>query len=499
MSDLILQLKPLAPVLTVFVGALIAIMAGVFIRKEERGALPFIALTTVGAALVVQLNFWNFSGYILHGALKPDPFSAFIGVVVLVGAALAILISVGYGQKTGIGHGEFYGLMLTASGGMMLLAMSHDFVTLFISLEITSIPIYALTGLARNRRRSAEGAMKYVILGAFSTAFLLFGIAFIYGLTGKTAIAPALLSHDMLGAKPLLVAGLALFSVGLLFKLGAAPFHVWVPDAYEGAPAPVTAFMSVAVKAAAFGAFIRVLMTAFSGAEFAPIWWKLIWVVALVTLILGNFIAIYQKNVKRMLAYSGIAHSGYILVALTAQGASLSGVGTTIGIAGISAILFYLLVYTVTTAGAFGVVAISARGEEDFETLEDFAGLSTRKPLIAACMAIFLVSLAGVPPFGGFMAKFFVFKSAIDTGSTDLIWLAILGIITSMASLYFYLRVLVYMYFREPATARETIEPAWGLNFALFLSVTAVLVLGIFPGKFLALASKAAQALQFIS
>jgi NADH-quinone oxidoreductase subunit N len=491
MSELIAQLKPISPVLVVFAGALVAILTGAFIKRENRSALPHVSLCALGLAMVLLFNFWGGKGYLFHGALRPDAFSSFLGAVILLGAGIATLASVGYAERAGIGHGEYYGLMLTSTGGMMLMVMSQDFVTLFVSLEITSIPIYALTAIAQARRRSGEGGMKYLILGGFSTAFLLFGIAILYGISGKTALAPIMVGHEI---QPLFLVGVGFFCVGLLFKLGAVPFHVWVPDAYEGAPAPVTAFMSVAVKAAAFGAFLRILVLVLP-ADSAAIWWPLLWWASLLTLIVGNFVAIYQRNVKRMLAYSGIAHSGYILIALTAQGASLSGVAP-IGFTGVSAALFYLLVYTFMTAGAFTVIALATREEEDLESLEDFAGLSKRRPLVAAAMGLFLVSLAGVPPFGGFMAKFFVFKAAIGTGSSDMILLAVLAILTSMASLYYYLRVIVYMYFREPATSREAVEPAWGAHFALFVCSAAILLLGILPGKFLALAQKGSQALQ---
>jgi NADH-quinone oxidoreductase subunit N len=252
--------------------------------------------------------------------------------------------------------------------------------------------------------------------------------------------------------------------------------------------------MSVAVKAAAFGAFLRILVLVLPG-DSAVVWWQLLWWASLLTLIVGNFVAIYQRNVKRMLAYSGIAHSGYILIALTAQGVNLSGGGPP-AFTGVTASLFYLLVYTFMTAGAFTVIALATRDEEDLESLEDFGGLAKRRPLVAAAMGLFLVSLAGVPPFGGFMAKFFVFKAAIDTGTSDLILLSVLGIITSMASLYYYLRVIVYMYFREPATSREAVEPAWGAHFALFICSAAVLLLGVLPGKFLALAQLGSRALR---
>jgi NADH-quinone oxidoreductase subunit N len=492
MSELIAQLKPISPVMVVFIGAMVAILAGAFLKRENRSALPYVALSALGLAMILLFNFWGGRGYLFFGALRPDAFSSFIGAVVLLGAGIATLASVGYAERAGIGHGEYYGLMLTSTGGMMLMAMSQDFVTLFVSLEITSIPIYALTAIAQTRRRSGEGGMKYLILGGFSTAFLLFGIAILYGVSGKTALAQIIVGPEI---RPLFLVGIGFFCVGLLFKLGAVPFHVWVPDAYEGAPAPVTAFMSVAVKAAAFAAFLRILVLVLP-ADSAEVWWQLLWWASLLTLIVGNFVAIYQRNVKRMLAYSGIAHSGYILIALTAQGASLSGVVKPIGFTGVSAALFYLLVYTFMTAGAFTVIALATREEDDLESLEDFAGLAKRRPLVAAAMGIFLVSLAGVPPFGGFKAKFFVFKAAIETASNDMILLSVLGIITSMASLYYYLRVLVYMYFREPATSREAVEPAWGAHFALFICSVAVVLIGILPGKFLALAQRGSQALQ---
>ncbi len=505
MEHLIAEMKPLSPVLIVFTGALAALLAGVFSKKENSYALPYIGITTVAFAFVALLNYWGRGMiWLLQGAIRIDSFGLYISAIILIACLITFLASIGYAKRLGFEHGEYISLLLFASGGMMLLAMSADLVTLFLSLEIMSISIYALAGMARHRQKCNEAALKYFILGAFSTAFLLFGIALIYGATASTKIHAI---AQVQGLKPLLVAGLGMLIVGFGFKVGAAPFHVWVPDAYEGAPATVTGFMAVAVKAAGFAALLRVILIAFPG-TWAEYWWPVFWAVALLTMFLGNIIAVFQKNVKRMLAYSGIAHTGYILIGLVSLGIA----GSEPYIPGMKALmnpiaggmLFYLLAYTFMTLGAFAVISLAARDEDDLETLDDFSGLSQRKPVVALAMAVFLISMAGVPPFGGFIAKFYVFKGAIDVQGMLLasgvkeyhaLALAILGIITSMFSVYYYLRVVWFMYFREPLEDRPSVAPSWGLHFVIFASSVAIVVLGILPSGFFSVASRGAEAL----
>ncbi len=505
MENLVADLKPLSPVLIVFAGAIASLLTGVFSKKENSYVLPYVGIATVAFAFVALLNYWDRGVMVLlQDSIRIDAFGTYVSAVVLVACMITFFCSIGYARRLGFEHGEYFGLLLFASGGMMLLSMSSDLITLFLSLEIMSISVYALAGQARQRRRSNEGALKYFVLGAFSTGFLLFGIALIYGATASTKIQAV---AQVAGLKPLLIAGLGMLIVGFGFKVGAAPFHVWVPDAYEGAPASVTGFMAVAVKAAGFAALLRVMLMLFPGG-WAEFWWPVFWAVSLLTMFLGNVIAVFQKNVKRMLAYSGIAHTGYILIGLVSIGIAstqpyLPGMqGMTGQLAG--GMLFYLLAYAFMTLGAFAVISLAARDDDDLETLDDFAGLSRKKPVVALAMALFMVSMAGVPPFGGFLAKFYVFKGAIDVqgvlqasgiGEYHALALAVLGIITSMFSVYYYLRVVWYMYFREPAEDRATLSPSWGIHFAIFASSIAVIVMGILPSGFFNAAAKGAMAL----
>lgn len=510
MDATILQdLKPLSPVLITFTGGLVALVTGAFVKRENRYVLPYVGLTTLAFALVALLNYWGANHLVFQNALRVDAFGLFISALVLVAGIVTCLASIGYARALDFDHGEYFALLLFACGGMMLLAQSYNLLTLFLSLEIMSIPVYVLAGMARHRRKANEGAMKYFVLGAFSTAFLLFGIALLFCVTGHLDLQAlqALLTHKMGAFRPLVMAGMGLLIVGFGFKVGAAPFHVWVPDAYEGAPSTVTGFMAVAVKAAGFAALMRVVLLLFPGL-LATYWVPVFWAVALLTMFLGNVIAVFQKSVKRMLAYSGVAHTGYILIGLVSLGilSSHPEVGPAPGLINDIAggMLFYLLTYTFMTLGAFAVISLSVRDQEDLETLDDFAGLSRRKPVVALAMAVFLVSMAGIPPFGGFLAKFYVFKGAIDVQGLLLdhgvaqyraLTLAVLGIVTSMFSVYYYLRVVWYMYFREPVEDRATVTPSWGLHFVIFASGVMVVLLGVLPSGFFSMASRGAEAL----
>jgi NADH-quinone oxidoreductase subunit N len=507
MDATILQdLKPLSPVLIVFAGAMALLLTGVFIRRENRYVLPYVALGTLACAFVALLNYWGPSRLIFQGAVRIDTFGLFISALILIAGMMTCLTSVGYARRLDFDHGEYFALILFACGGMMLMAQSYNLMTLFLSLEIMSISVYALAGMSRKRLKTNEAAMKYFVLGAFSTGFLLFGMAFLFGIT-QTLDIRALLPAEMAQNRPLLIAALGLLIVGFGFKIGAAPFHVWVPDVYEGAPSTVTGFMAVAVKAAGFAALLRVILLIFPGAM-TEFWWPVFWAVALLTMFLGNIIAVFQKNVKRMLAYSGIAHSGYLLIGLVSMGilssyprlAAGSDLMSTLG----AGILFYLLSYTIMTLGAFAVIALSVRENEDLETLDDFAGLARSRPAVALAMTLFLVSMAGIPPLGGFVAKFFIFKGAIDVqgllldggvGQYHALALALLGIVTSMFSVYYYLRVVWYMYFRDPVEERSTVSPSWGLHFVIFASGILIVVLGVLPSGFFRMAARGAESL----
>jgi NADH-quinone oxidoreductase subunit N len=368
---------------------------------------------------------------------------------------------------------------------MVLMSSAIELVLIFIALEISSISTYILAGYRRRTASSTESSIKYFLLGSFATAFFLYGVALMFGATGSTRI-PDIQKALSSGAPGLLaLAAIALMIVGLGFKVASAPFHIWTPDVYEGAPAPVVALMSTGPKAAAFAVLLRVLFAA-TGGQAEPIWFWLIWISAVLSMTLGNFGALVQNNVKRMLAYSSIAHAGYILVAFAA-GAPL----------GISAAIFYTAAYAAMNVGAFAVVSDFASTGERYVTLDDYAGLGKRSPLLAFTLTIFMLSLIGIPATAGFLAKYYVFAAALrsPTNSTALVWLSIIGLINSAVASYYYLRVIVAMYMREPAT-EEAPAPASGtMRAALVLAAIATVYLGIVPGRVLDYANRGAAAL----
>jgi len=364
--------------------------------------------------------------------------------------------------------------------GQCLMAAGQELIMIFIGLEISSIASYVLAGYLRQDARNNESAIKYFLLGSFATAFLLYGVAWIYGITGSTDLAEirrVLLTPEVATPAALVGTSAALMFVGFAFKVSAAPFQVWAPDVYQGAPAPVAAFMSAGPKAAAFAVFLRVYMTAFE--PISDRWEPMVWLTALLTMIVGNFAALVQTNIKRLLAYSSIAHAGYVMVAVTAH----SEIGT-------AAAMFYLAAYAFMNVGAFAVVTHFARQGERYVNVDDLAGLATRQPLTAALFAVFLLSLIGVPLTGGFFGKFYIFKAALEA---KLIWLTVLGLLNSAVAAYYYLRIIVVMYFHAPAEAAESVPaPAAGLRVALWGSALATLLLGIFPSLVLDFAGKSA-------
>ncbi|MHC4990008.1 MAG: NADH-quinone oxidoreductase subunit N [Planctomycetota bacterium] len=400
-----------------------------------------------------------------------DGYRVAANYVVLLATLLGVLFAFDYLQREGLRRGEFYGLMLLASVGMMVLVGARDLILLFVGLELMSIAVYVLTGFDRENPRSSEAGLKYFLVGAFASAFLLYGIALLYGAVGTTNLArvgPAVVEGVYQGeGSLLLVAGIGLLLVGFGFKIAAVPFHMWTPDAYDGAPTPVTGYMATGVKAAAFVAMLRVVTVDLAPA--APVWQAVLWWLAMLTMIVPNLVALTQDSVKRMLAYSSVAHAGYLLVGVVA--------GSQLGRA---AALFYLGVYTIMTLGAFALVYLVAGRGDARMRLADYRGLGWRRPLIGVAMVVFLLSLAGFPPTGGFVGKLYLLRAAVEA---DQLALAITLVLTSLVAYYYYLRVVWKMYFDEPAPDAPALDrPGRPFRFSAALCAVAILVAGILPG-----------------
>jgi NADH-quinone oxidoreductase subunit N len=470
-------IRVLPEIILTLVGVLIMFLEAVIKDENKKGIFAPLTIAGLAAALVGTIIADKNFGPAFQNMLDVDAFATFFRVLVIGVGLLAVLSSVDYLRRENSRGGEFYALILFSLVGQSIMASANELIMIFIGLEISSIASYILAGYLRDDARNNESALKYFLLGSFATAFLLYGVAWIYGATGftnLTAIRRALLT----GNEPVALAGTAaaLIFVGFAFKISAVPFQSWAPDVYQGAPAPVSAFLSVGPKAAAFAVLLRVFMTAFG--PISSSWVPLVWGVALATMTVGNFAAILQSNIKRLLGYSSIAHAGYVLVAVTANSGS-----------GSAAAMFYLAAYAFTNIGAFAVVAyVSSKGEK-YVRVEDFAGLAQRQPGMAAMLSIFLFSLIGVPLTGGFFGKFYIFKAALDA---HLVWLTVLGLLNSAVAAYYYLRVLVVMYFKEPGEAAESIPPPGAaLQVAVYGSALGTLLLGIFPGWLLGFAKMA--------
>ena len=411
-----------------------------------------------------------------------DGFRLFANWVLLIGAGLSILISFAYVHRQRLQAAEFYGLVLLATAGMMFMVGARDLMVIFLGLEVMSIAVYALSAFNRRDRRSAEAGLKYFLLGAFSTGFFLYGIALAYGAAGSTNIALIGASVADGSASPrLLVLGIAMLAIGFAFKVSAVPFHMWTPDVYEGAPAPVTAFMSATVKTAAFVAFLRVFVVAFDAAYAA--WYPILWWLAAITMVAANLMALVQTNVKRMLAYSSIAHAGYLLVAITAANENAA-----------AGLLFYLLVYTVMNVGAFAVVIGVAHQAEERLQVDDYAGFGWSQPLLGVVLTVFLLSLAGFPGTGGFMGKIFLLQGAADA---ELWVLAVILVLTTIASYWYYLRIAWYMWMRSPTTEDQhaLVVTPLPMQLALVAAVGLILYTGLFPGAALDFARASVEGL----
>jgi NADH-quinone oxidoreductase subunit N len=466
------NLIPLLPGTQVLLTALVVMVLDLFIKEREKGLLAWISILGLGLGVAEAVLLWGSQEGAFGNTLLLDNFALFFTQILLAVAALTILSSIYYIRDTGIYEGEFYVLILFATVGMILMVAANDLMVFFLGLETMSVSVYVLTGMWRSSIRASEAAMKYFLIGAFATGFLLYGIALIYGATGSTNLSQitAYLLESPAEWPLYLAGGAFLLLIGFAFKVGAVPFHFWVPDVYEGAPTPVTGFMSVAVKAAAFAAWVRILMH-----ELSPLdseWAYPLKLIAIATMTVGNLLAISQTSVKRMLAYSSIAHAGYVLVALV-SGEEWGG----------PSVLFYLLVYAPMTFGAFAVVtALSDKGMMR-EAYSDFAGVGFKRPFLGMAMSLFMLSLAGFPPLAGFTGKFYVFRSAVNSGHTDL---AIIGVINSLLSVIYYLRVIVMMYMEEGKEGRgedKSFRQAPYLYVAIALAVAGNVYLGILPAR----------------
>ncbi|NOY76369.1 MAG: NADH-quinone oxidoreductase subunit N [Calditrichaeota bacterium] len=470
----------IAPALTVVITASVILFLGLFLPKIQREILAIVGIVGLIVTLKELGGMWgrHITGF--NGMVGNDNITLAFQLIFIIAAFLAILLALNHVEDTYVSYGDFYALLLFGLSGMMVMVQGLNLLVVFLGLELFSISLYILTGFRKMRADSIEAALKYFLLGAFSTGFLLYGIALIYGATGSftfEGILNYVNSHGFTNV--MFVAGIILFMIGLSFKAAFVPFHQWTPDVYQGAPTPVTAFMSVGAKAAAFAVLIRLFVSvaAFSTQE----WTTAIWVLAFLTMTVGNVVALVQRNIKRMLAYSSIAHAGYILVAVLAGNEM-----------GRSAILFYLLAYTFMNLGAFGVVSyLGISGKVENLKIESYRGIGYKYPFAALAMAVFMFSLAGVPPTAGFVGKFYMFSAALKAG---FVWLVILSVLNSVMSAYYYLRVVVAMYMQEPEGGKvfEMPTTSWGVGLALLIAMLGVLYMGIFPSSMMALFQKTA-------
>ncbi len=461
----------LIPELLLLIAAMKVLLIGAFTRGWMRRAIPWGSFAAVALVIVVEVLLWNRPTVAFNGMLVSDNFTILVNIAILIGTALAILLSVDYSRREELPQGEYYGLIMLSTLGMLLMAASSNLIMIFLSLEVLSIALYVLTCIARHRATSQEAGMKYFLLGSFASAFLVYGSALVYGATGSLSL-PEIAQAP---ANTLLYAGAALIIVGLGFKVAVVPFQMWTPDVYEGAPTSVTAFMSVGTKAAAFAALLRVLLIAFPTIQ--PVWVDAIWLIAVLTMIVGNVLAITQSSIKRLLAYSSIAHAGYILVAVTAANTLAGKTGA--NELAIQSIPFYLITYAFMNIGAWAVVTAVTKKGDEATALDDYAGLFWNHPALATAMGLFMFALAGLPPTAGFTAKVFVFVGAYRAG---MIGLVIAAVVTSIISAYYYLRVTVMMFMQRPKQS-PVVSLTWPTATAIAISAAATIWLLIFPAS----------------
>jgi NADH-quinone oxidoreductase subunit N len=456
----------------------IAIMlAAPYLRGAGESRLAYVALAFVAVAFVSQIALWGRDDPAFFGMVFQDHFAQFSKALFIFASGFIILISRAYLEEQELRGGEFYSLLLFATVGMCLMAASADLIVMFLGLEVLSMATYVLAGFRRHAIKSVESALKYFLLGSFSTAFLLYGIALVYGAAGSTRYQP-IAESIALGEYPLtLLVGMGLIIVGFGFKIAMVPFHVWTPDVYEGAPVPITAHLAVGSKAAAVITFVRVLHQVMP--ELSQHWQIMLSLSAMLTMVIGNVIALTQSNIKRMLAYSSIAHAGYLLVGLSA--------GNQLGM---EAIFYYLSAYAVMSLGAFTVVQVFARKNEQHVAVTDYSGIGFRNPFLSVSLSICLISLAGIPVTGGFMGKLFLFSAAMQS---QMYLVVVIGVIASAIGLYYYLRVIVLMFMGEPGGEELMVRVPMAAKIAIIVMVLGTFYLGIYPGPFLELVSEAAR------
>lgn len=460
---------PVYPELVVIVVGLSVLLFDLFVDKKNKAILGWYSLVGIVIAAVATYKLMGVEGSFFAGTILLDPFSTFFKFVFYIACSLGILLSINYLKIENIHRGEYYALMLFATSGMMLMASAGDLITIYLGLELMALSVYILAGFMRRDNRSNEAAIKYLLLGAFSSGIMLYGMSLLYGLSGTTSL-PGILQYlrnaDL--ANPVLFLAMVMLTVSFGFKVAAVPFHMWVPDVYEGAPTSVTAFMSAGPKVAGFAVLLRVF--AYTLQPLQAHTTVIIAGLAVLTMGVGNIMALSQTNIKRMLAYSSIAHAGYALVGLAAGGRD-----------GVASVMLYTCIYAFMNMGAFGIVIMLRKAGERGEEITDFAGLGKTNKIAAFFMLVFMFSLAGIPPTAGFMGKFYIFQAAVQA---DLVWLAVAGVLFSAVSAYFYLRVIMVMYMSEP-TGEFNLSTAPSLALALLVSVSAVLYVGVLPSRLL--------------
>lgn len=469
------DLRIILPEITVGIAVAVVMVWAAFLPQDRQRLLRWVS----GIALLLALLevFVVSGGAAFGGMYVRDALTKSLQIIVMLTAILAVWMSGAYMERTRLETGEYYALLLAAALGALLMAASADLLLLFLGLETLSIPLYVLAAIARGDLRSQEAGMKYFLLGAFSTVFFLYGLALIFGATGSTSLARVASAAGT--GSPLLLAGIGLVTIGLAFKAAVVPFHAWAPDVYEGAPLPVAAYMSVIAKVGAFAAMIRVFVLALPGAV-VP-WGTALAVLSMMTMTLGNVAALLQSNLKRLLAYSSIAHAGFMLTGIIAANR-----------AGTSAVVFYLLVYTLMTLGAFGVLLGLARRGEEADDISDLTGLAWKSPALAGAMTLFMVSLAGLPPTAGFFAKLYVFSAVLDAGYVAVV---IVAVLTSVVSAYYYLRVAYTMFIGQPSPEVEFVGGRW-VSTAIIVTAAGVLLLGIIPAPVTTFLEQVADALK---
>lgn len=480
-ESLNINLTSILPVALVAVLALIMLVLDFFLKKGAKGAIGYLSI--IGLLIVLPIAAGTIeTAPSFGGMVIADAFSAYFNVIFILAAVFALYLSVDYMRRIGSDTGEYYYIVLFAVAGMMVMASANDLIALYVGLELMALSFYVLTAFRVRDTKSSEGALKYFVLGALSSGILLYGISFTYGFSGTTNISDIARLAGGAGANnTFMLLGVVLTAAGFAFKIAAFPFHVWAPDAYEGAPTPVTALLSIGSKAASFAVFLRVFIVAFP--SFAPHWWKLLWALSAASMLYGSVVAIPQKNIIRMLAYSSIAHAGVILIGLVA----LNG-------AGAAGVMYYLLVYAFMNMGAFAIVMYLGRAGVNGDDIRGYAGLAARHPVLAFLMALFLLSLAGIPPTGGFMAKFFVLSAAIKA---EFYWLAAIGVVSTAISLFFYARVIFYMYMKdaEDAAAVQSVRPVLAYDVVIYVTAAMTMLLGLHSAPFMDLAVKAVEPL----